>query len=522
MIRFTANPDLIIAEAGEDDRPARIAGVAVPWGVTATVSGGQTVKFLRGAFDVNQKRAKLVENHDLTQLRGVVTQLTDTEAGLEFEAEFARTRASADAIELVKAAAYDSVSVGANPIKFKFDKAGTMIVSQAELVELSLVAVPAFSDAVITEIAASATPEDDEDNPQDTPEEEQMSEPIQAEAQAPATIPTPLFAEARRPFKMPSAGEYIAAMNRGGDVWANINAGIRAAAGDEVLTDVPGLLPTPVVSPIYDDVNPLRPFVSAVGTRSMPGAGKVFIRPKISTHTEVGVQSSNLGGLDTRTMVVDDVQVTKGTYGGTVLLAEQVIDWSDPSMLDAVVRDLAGQYALATENAAVTEWIGDVPGGNCSTVDLTDSAAVIAGIYGAAADMAAAGNYLPTHIVCAPKTWALLGSLVDNQDRPVFPQTAPINGIGTLPGGATAWNGNPLGLQLVVSNQITDQAVGSQDADDFLFIINARAVECYEQQKGAISVEVPSTLGRQLSFRGYFATVVMDTGLLHAIGPNIA
>jgi len=37
-----------------------------------------------------------------------------------------------------------------------------------------------------------------------------------------------------------------------------------------------------------------------------------------------------------------------------------------------------------------------------------------------------------------------------------------------------------------------------------------------------LSVEVPSTLGRQLSFRGYFATVVMDTGLLHAIGPNIA
>ena len=350
-----------------------------------------------------------------------------------------------------------------------------------------------------------------------------MSEEAKAEAvEANAVIPTPIFAEARRPFKMPSAGEYIAAMNRGGDAWANINAGIRAAAGDETVANIDGLLPTPVISPIFDDVNPLRPFVSAVGTRSMPGAGKVFIRPKIGTHTQVGEQASNLGGLDTRTMVVDDIQVTKKTFGGTILLAEQVIDWSDPSMLDAVLRDLAGQYALATELEAVTTWIADIEGANCATVDLTDSAAVIAGIYNAAAAMSAVGNYLPTHLICAPKTWAKLGSLVDNQDRPVFPQTAPINGIGTLAGGATAWNGNPLGLQLVVSNQITDQAIGTQDADDFLFIINARAVECYEQQKGAVSVEVPSTLGRQLSFRGYFASVTMDAELIHAIGPAIA
>jgi HK97 family phage prohead protease len=521
MIRFTANPDLIIAEAGEEDRPARIAGVAVPWGITATVSGGQRVKFLRGAFDVNQKRAKLVENHDLTQLRGVVTQLTDTEAGLEFEAEFARTRAAADAIELVKASAYDSVSVGANPIKYKFDKTGTMIISQAEIVEISLVAVPAFSDAVITEIAASATPEDDEENPQDTPEEEQMSDPIQAEAQAPATVPTPLFAEARRPFKLPTAAEYIAAMSRGGSDFAQLNANIRATAGDEVLTDVPGLLPTPVIAPIYDDINPLRPVVTALGTRSMPGAGKVFIRPKITTHTQVGEQASNLGGLDSRTMVVDDVQVTKKTFGGTVLLAEQVIDWSDPSMLDAVLRDLAGQYALATELEAVDTMLAATTVANMETVDLTDSAAVIAGIYNAAADIAAVGNYLPTHCIVSPAAWAKLGSLVDNQDRPVFPQTAPINGIGTLPGGASAYNGNPLGLQLVVSNQITDQAVGPNDADEYLWIVNSRFMECYEQQKGAVSVEVPSTLGRQLSFRGYFAAVVMDSTLIKGLGPAV-
>ena len=70
MLKFTANVELLAAADQETDAP-RIAGVAVPWNVTATVAGGQKVRFLKGAFNVNQKAAKLVENHDLTQLREV-------------------------------------------------------------------------------------------------------------------------------------------------------------------------------------------------------------------------------------------------------------------------------------------------------------------------------------------------------------------------------------------------------------------------------------------------------------------
>ena len=520
MIQFEAQP-IIIAEAGEDS-PRTISGVAVPWNVAATVSDGQTVKFLRGAFNTAAKPAKLLEGHDMTQLRGVVTALADEEDGLHFTARFAKTRAADEAIELVKASAYDAVSVGAIPRKFKFDRDGTMVVSSADLLEISLVAVPAFSAAQITEIAASADPEDDETQPQDTPQEDQVSEEIKAEApEAPAIIPTPLFAEARRPFKLPSAAEYIVAMTRGGADFAQLNANIRAAAGDDTTGDTPGLLPTPVLGPIYDDINPLRPIVSALGTRSMPGAGKVFIRPKISVHTEVGEQSSELTGLSTRTMEIDDVQVTKKTYGGTVLLSEQVIDFSDPSMLDAVLRDLAGQYALATEADAVATMAANIGSGNREVTDLTDPVELIDDIYGVAAVIASVGNYLPTHIIVSPSVWAKLGSLKGTNDMPIFPQTAPINGIGTLPGGAGAFNGNPLGLQLVVSNQITTQSVQGNDAKDYLFLANARFMECYEQQKGAVSVEVPSTLGRQLSFRGYFASVIMQENACWALGPAV-
>ena len=64
MLRFDADASLIIAQAGSENEPARIAGIAVPWDVVATVSDGQQVRFARGAFNTAQKPAKLIENHD--------------------------------------------------------------------------------------------------------------------------------------------------------------------------------------------------------------------------------------------------------------------------------------------------------------------------------------------------------------------------------------------------------------------------------------------------------------------------
>ena len=63
MIKFTAVPVTLDAAAGED-APRTITGIAVPWDTVATVSGGEKVMFKRGAFDLNAKPARLLENHD--------------------------------------------------------------------------------------------------------------------------------------------------------------------------------------------------------------------------------------------------------------------------------------------------------------------------------------------------------------------------------------------------------------------------------------------------------------------------
>ena len=504
MIRFTANPEMIIAEAGDEERPARIAGVAVPWSKEAVVSGGQTVKFLRGAFDVTQKAPKLVENHDLTQLRGTVTELRDDEDGLYFEAQFANTRASQDAVALVKAGAYDSVSVGAVPEKFKFDKAGTMIVSKAKMIELSLVAVPAFSDAVITEIAASADPEDDETQPQDTPQEDQVSEAIKAEApEAPATIPTQpiVYATAARPFKLPTPAEYLAKMIQGGAEFQEFNAKIAAAAPDVTTTSNDGILPETWVQPVYSNLLGLRPVVDAIGTKAMPGSGKVFVRPSVATHTSIGVQSSELATLTAGEYKVQENNVTKATYGGYVSLSEQLIDWSDPAVINLVLGDMAKKYADATDNVASDNLVS----GATNTVTVTsanydDPEYWVLWIYQAAeAILKNADNNMPTHIFLAANMWRQIGQLTDSQKRPLFPQVGPMNAFGSMTPGSQ--NAVVFGLTAVVDKNF---------ADDVVIVGNPTGYEIFEQQKGAISIDAPSTLSRTLAFRGYFATLMID------------
>ena len=512
MIRFNADASLITAEAGDDTRPARIAGLAVPWDVVATVSDGQRVKFARGAFDPAQKAPKLIENHDLTQLRGVVDTLTDTETGLEFEAALADTGPSRDAIALLKAGAYDSVSVGAQPIKFTTDAEGVMTVTEAHLAELSLVAIPAFSEAIITEIAATSPdaeegqeqelqdPQETDDNIEQETEEmseaETVAEPIEAEA----TIPTnPIIYAAKA--ELPSPVEYLSAYFKGGVEFEKVQRAVMAAAPEVATADTPGILPTPIVGPAYNNYIGRRPVVDAIGARAMPGGGKIFIRPKVVTHTSIAEQAAEFDTLQSGTFVVDDIQVTKKTFGGYVNISEQDLDWTDPAVLSLILDDLGRIYANATDNYAADQLASGVTNSNNFTAaSAGDPAYWATWIAEAAKDILSGSNgNLPTHLFMHPGIWQDLIGLSDTADRPMFPRIGPMNALGNLTPGSDA--GNAFGLTVIVDRNF---------ASGTLIIGDASGYEIYEQQKGAITTDNPTELSRTLAWRGYFATTMLD------------
>jgi hypothetical protein len=111
--------------------------------------------------------------------------------------------------------------------------------------------------------------------------------------------------------------------------------------------------------------------------------------------------------------------------------------------------------------------------------------------------------------------WSQLGQLIGADGRPVFPLIANgLSGMNALGSASAAtWNGNPLGLQLVVDSNFAAKTmvitrVGQGQGDAF---------EYYEQIRGLQSVEVPSLLGRTMSYHLYASTFAAIPGMIRKI-----
>ena len=526
MIRFTSDQVTVSAAAGEPTGERRIDAIAVPWNTFATVSDGTEVMFKPGSLPVEGKAPRVFMYHDSSQPVGIVSERVSTDEAMLASMKISRTALGDDALVLAADGVMD-VSVGVNPTEFSYDDMGRMIVTAADWMELSLVPIPAFSGATITQVAASAETEPDTEETTEPVEETPVEATPAAEAvEAAAVIPTaPIPAQAKREFRMPSAGEYLAAMHIGGDTFAKVNAAYReaatanrtvleAAAGDQLTTDTPGLLPVPVLGPLVQDLNFVRPVVNAIGARAYPdgGAQKTFVRPTITTHTAVGTQSTELTGVTAQTMVIASNSISKTTLAGQVSLSVQDIDFTSPAAMQLILNDLMGEWMYASDNFAADALL--VASSASGTWDLT-AADLVKSIYDAAADIANGRNWFPTHMFVSPDVWAQLGQTVDSTNSPLFPFVgAGLTGMNRLGSqNATSWNGNPLGLELVVDSNFAAKTmiitrVGTGNGDAF---------EYYEQQKGLMSVELPSTLGRQFSYHGYVSTFSAIPGMIRRI-----
>jgi HK97 family phage prohead protease len=517
--------DLTLDAAAVEGTPSRsVSGVAVPYGVAATVSDGSKVIFEPGSLPTDGKAPKLYLNHDSEQAVGIVTERVDTPEGMMFSARISKTPQGETALTLALDKVIDSVSVGVNPTKFKMQDDGTMLVQMADWIELSLVTGrPAFSGAIITDVAAT--------EPETIPHEEDSKDIIQEEVSneenptmsestpVEAAIPTSpvVFAEPKREFKMPSAGDYLAAMHIGGDTYRKVNAAFHEAArrnqsaieavSQDLTSDTPGLLPVPVLGPVFQNYNFMRPTVSAFGTRAMPnGSGISFTRPSITTSTAAGKQTTQGTAVTSQTMVLAANSVSRQTVAGSIQIAQQTMDFTDPAAMNVILNDLAGQYLKQTNDIAIDYLVSQKQAsGYTWTVTAGDVSSLITGIYGSAENISATTNLFPTHLVCSVDVWRKLGSQVDDAKRPVFPAIGAPGLIGqnTLgAGSAASWSGmNPLGLEIVVDG---NAAAGT------LLVVHAPAVEFYEAQQGMRSVEVPDLLARTFSYYGYFATFVQD------------
>jgi HK97 family phage prohead protease len=527
MIKLIAGDFTLDAAAGDTPRRS-ISGTAVPYNVPAVVSDGTAVIFRPGSLPVTGKAPRLFMYHDASMPVGIVTERVETEEGMLFTAKISASSQGQDAMIMLQETVIDQVSVGVTPQKFSYDEEGTMIIESASWTELSLVPVGAFGDmANIATVAASIHHEPEETDNNEIQEPTEETEPM-SEVTVPvveASIPTASIpAQPKREFAMPSAAEVLAAYHIGGDTYHKVSdafkqaqrknqTALQAAAGDIVTGDTPGLLNIPVLGPLFQDLNFVRPVVSAFGARSMPSTtSRQFVRPTITTHTSAAVQSNQLDAVSATTMVIAANTVTKSTVAGQVTLSVQDIDFTDPSALQLVLNDLAGEVLIKTDDIAADALVaGKTASGSTWTVTANDPSSLIESLYDAAREITEDSNYFPTHLCVSPDVWQKLGQQLDGSKRPVLGYTTNgvmgQNSIGRV--GGLAYNAmDVFGLDLVVDNNF---------ASGTMLVVYSPGFEIYESGASLQSFENPSTLGRTLSIHQYFATFVAKSSFIQSI-----
>ena len=534
MITLITNTFTI--DAAADGSPKRtITGIAVPYNVTANASGTE-VMFAPGSLPTEGKNPKLYMSHDSSQAIGIVSERVDSAEAMYFSAKVSTTTLGNEALILAADGVLDSVSVGVNPTKFTYNEDGVMVIEAADWIELSLVPSPAFAGAVITEVAASSDANADdlcnndsgdsgtatetiEEIPVETP---QVIAPEVIQASAPVQ-----FAQARKEPRIPNSWEYMAAFHKGGDAWVNAQKVfkdytdyhrdplVQAAAGDEFLTSVPGLLTRVTMGPVFQDINFMRPVVSALGARAMPSTpASTFNRPTITTHQATATSQTEGSAVATQTGVIANNTVTKKTFGNSSNVSYQTLDFTDPAALQIIINDLIGGYMVGTDNEAADNLLAAATSAGVWDLTVAD---LYTSIYDAAVVTLAATNMLPTHMFVDPATYALIMKLADTTGRTLF---ANLNGglsgqnaigVGNATSLSTSDNRNdqgPLGLKLVVDNNFAAKT---------MVIMKDIGFEVYEDWRGILSIDAPATLTRTVSTHGYFATFAANSNMIQKI-----
>ena len=523
MIKFNSTNFTIDAAAPGEPARRTITGVAVEYNTFATVSDGTTVQFAPGSLPVDGRPPRVFMYHDSTMPVGLVSERVDTGSELLIAMKISNTALGNEALVLAADGIFE-LSVGVNPTKFSYDSEGNMTVQEADFMEISLVPTAAFKSSTISKVAASEPDKEAEiEVPAETEKEETPME-IQA-ASTEVVIPTqPIFATAKREFAIPSAAEMLAAMHIGGDTWHNVNeawkqaarrqqTALQAAAGDVLTSDTPGLLNQMVMGPLFQDLNFVRPVVSAFGARAMPNTpSKTFIRPTITTHTSAAEQSTELTAVSATTMVIASNTVTKKTVAGQVTLSVQDIDFTSPEALQLVLNDLAGEVLIKTDDIAADALVaGKTASGSTWTVTADDPSGLFTALYDAAREIAEDSNFFPTHLCVSPDVWEKLGRQTDADKRPVFGYNAngmmTTNSIGNV-SGLQYTSMNVLGLNVVVDNNF---------ASGTMLVVYAPGFEIYESGPSLMTFDDASKMGKTFSLHQYFATFVAKSSFIQGI-----
>lgn len=479
----------------------------MPFDKIGSTSMGDVV-FAQGSLDITGD-IKLLSEHDSTRPLGRMISNNATPIGIVATFKLANTTAANDALVNAQEGLVSGLSVGANIETYK-NKDGVVYVSKASLVEVSHVSNPAFVDAQISDVAASAETPDEEvaasaddetttesevtsmEKPNEvTPEVQEAAPEVSAAVEASKSVHPAIFTKPRSPIM--SAASYLEHKIKA--TLGNQESNQFVMAADDTSSTNTGLTLAPHMNEFVSTSIAGRPTIDALSSGVLPPTGLSFTIPKITAVPTVADTNETSAPSETG-MTSDYITVNVEKFAGRNEISLELIERSGPLFLTELVREMSNAYALATDKAAVAVLAA-------SGTQATSVAATAAGLQSFVAVESAAcykgsGNFA-RNIIVSPDQWAAIMGYTDDNKRPLYIAANPQNASGNL--SAQAIRGNVLGLDLYVDHGITTSGV----IDESAFIVAPEAVTVYESPTRSVQVTRTTDGMVELMLYGYLA-----------------
>jgi HK97 family phage prohead protease len=496
LINFSAN--IVAAESNS----RTLSGTIVPFGGEVGNTSAGAVTFEAGSFvELDPSKVKLLLEHDRTRPVGVAKSFQVTESGIDATFSVAETTAGNDLLVEAAQGLRDGFSVGANVLDYRYEQ-NVMVVTAAELMEVSAVTYPAFSSARVADVAASESTDEAEQSEQgETAVEIETTHEVVEEVAAPVVeaSATPIYTAPR--VKPLTAGEALAHAVYAAKGSEDSRRMLVEAADDT--SNNTGFTLSKGLPQFLTSTFGSRPAIDAVGgAQALPATGMSYTIPRLTAAPSIE-EVAELDPTPNDNLTSDYISIDVKKFSGMNVVSQELLERSDPSFGDILLRELRRAYATATDKAVLAELLNGSSGAN--------QAASWEGLQAFIATEApnayvATGGEIADRLIASSAWWTEILGAKDNADRPIFTAMNPQNAGGVA--GIAAPRGEVFGAQFYVDHNISTVGL----IDNSAFLVSPDSVGVWESPAVQLSTNVLTDGSVQISLHGYLATKVLKSG----------
>ena len=525
-----------------DEAGRTISGKIAPYGEVGYTSAGKVV-FKNGSIKIaDANKVKLLMSHDNSKVVGRMRTYSADDQGMYASFSVSRSTAGSDAILLAQEQLMDGLSVGVE-VTASEPKDGYLLVTAANLREVSLVESAAFQSAAVQSISAQAELVEVEASTSTkvsttvthiestTTETETETESEAAVTTAPENpsedkaeeAATPVV-EAARKIILPSALNSQTVRTPITSMGAYTEHKIKAALGndesrlyvtaaDDSFSTNPAFNPTQYLSEFPTNTRFGTPAIDACSQGVLPTSGMTINVPSLVTSAGGGTGVAPSVTVEAEAGAVANVGMetayltgTVSKYSGMNTLSVELLERSDPNFYAELTQQLQNAYLTRLDTTVLAALVA--AGQYSSGCDAT-SDGVIEFASDSARKIYEATGYFANNYIANGSQWQLLMGATDTTGRPIYSASQPMNAGGlTQPGSI---RGNVLGLDLYVDKNFA----ATTTIDDSAVILAPEAFTVYRSATNYMSVNVVSNLQVQVAIYGYMATIAkMPNGIV--------